>query len=244
MGQFCERTGQRGIFSGPWGCISPRLRENERFARWRRELFCAFVLRTPMALQLAVEPRDTQGKHRNRRLRRSGKIPAILYGHGVANVSAERGSRSHDRGDPPREPVGQSDRCGQRIGLHPRVAVGHVGDAHRSRRFHADFRARDRRGPRARRTARRGARRAGGWRGRATHSRGGDRLSGLGDSRAAGRERQPLEARASRSLWPAWSCRKGPRFSRPTWRPWWSSASCRWKCRKRPRPRRRRANRK
>jgi large subunit ribosomal protein L25 len=40
-----------------------------------------------MALQLAVDPRDTQGKHVNRRLRRSGKIPAILYGHGLQNVS-------------------------------------------------------------------------------------------------------------------------------------------------------------
>jgi large subunit ribosomal protein L25 len=40
-----------------------------------------------MALQLAVEPRDTQGKHNNRRLRRSGMIPGILYGHGLENVS-------------------------------------------------------------------------------------------------------------------------------------------------------------
>ena len=39
-----------------------------------------------MALQLAVEPRDTQGKHDNRRLRQSGKIPGILYGHGLEYV--------------------------------------------------------------------------------------------------------------------------------------------------------------
>ena len=39
-----------------------------------------------MALQLAVEGRDTQGKHRNRRLRQSGKIPGILYGHGLECV--------------------------------------------------------------------------------------------------------------------------------------------------------------
>jgi large subunit ribosomal protein L25 len=39
-----------------------------------------------MALQLAVEPRDSQGRHHNRRLRLSGKIPAILYGHGLENV--------------------------------------------------------------------------------------------------------------------------------------------------------------
>jgi large subunit ribosomal protein L25 len=39
-----------------------------------------------MALELAVQPRDTQGKHRNRRLRLAGQIPAILYGHGLENV--------------------------------------------------------------------------------------------------------------------------------------------------------------
>ena len=39
-----------------------------------------------MALELAVQPRDTQGKHHNRRLRLSGSIPAILYGHGLENV--------------------------------------------------------------------------------------------------------------------------------------------------------------
>jgi large subunit ribosomal protein L25 len=39
-----------------------------------------------MALQLAVQPRDSQGKLNNRRLRRSGKIPGILYGHGEKNV--------------------------------------------------------------------------------------------------------------------------------------------------------------
>jgi large subunit ribosomal protein L25 len=40
-----------------------------------------------MALQLAVEPRNSQGKHNNRRLRRDGKIPGVLYGHGLENVS-------------------------------------------------------------------------------------------------------------------------------------------------------------
>jgi large subunit ribosomal protein L25 len=40
-----------------------------------------------MALQLAVERRESQGKHNNRRLRQSGKIPGILYGHGLENVS-------------------------------------------------------------------------------------------------------------------------------------------------------------
>jgi len=36
-----------------------------------------------MALQLAVESREAQGRHGNRRLRQSGKIPGILYGHGL-----------------------------------------------------------------------------------------------------------------------------------------------------------------
>jgi len=45
-----------------------------------------------MALQLAVQSRDTQGKHRNRRLRHAGKIPAILYGHGLENVSLSVGA--------------------------------------------------------------------------------------------------------------------------------------------------------
>ena len=45
-----------------------------------------------MALQLAVQSRDTQGKHRNRRLRQAGKIPAVLYGHGLENVSLSVGT--------------------------------------------------------------------------------------------------------------------------------------------------------
>jgi len=40
-----------------------------------------------MAEQLQVEKRDTVGKHHNRRLRESGKIPAVLYGHGRESVS-------------------------------------------------------------------------------------------------------------------------------------------------------------
>jgi large subunit ribosomal protein L25 len=40
-----------------------------------------------MALQLAVQSRAEQGKHNNRRLRRAGSIPAVLYGHGLQNVS-------------------------------------------------------------------------------------------------------------------------------------------------------------
>lgn len=40
-----------------------------------------------MAVQLAVESRETRGKLNNRRLRRAGSIPAILYGHGLDSVS-------------------------------------------------------------------------------------------------------------------------------------------------------------
>lgn len=40
-----------------------------------------------MALQLDVESRSIQGKHVNRRLRQSGKIPGVLYGHGLEAVS-------------------------------------------------------------------------------------------------------------------------------------------------------------
>ena len=40
-----------------------------------------------MSETLAVESRDLRGKRNNRRLRASGKIPAVLYGHGQAPVS-------------------------------------------------------------------------------------------------------------------------------------------------------------
>jgi len=39
-----------------------------------------------MAEQMVVEHRDPRGKLNNRRLRRSGKIPAVLYGPGQENV--------------------------------------------------------------------------------------------------------------------------------------------------------------
>ena len=39
-----------------------------------------------MADQIPVTARKTGGKHSNRRLRWSGQTPAILYGHGEANV--------------------------------------------------------------------------------------------------------------------------------------------------------------
>lgn len=35
---------------------------------------------------LSVELRETSGKRRNRRLRESGKVPAVLYGHKMDNV--------------------------------------------------------------------------------------------------------------------------------------------------------------
>jgi large subunit ribosomal protein L25 len=39
-----------------------------------------------MAEQLTVERRDPEGKLSNRRLRRGGNIPAVLYGHGLENI--------------------------------------------------------------------------------------------------------------------------------------------------------------
>src|SRR5262249_37717688 len=41
----------------------------------------------PMAESLKVDARDSRGKREARRLRRTGGIPAILYGHGEANRS-------------------------------------------------------------------------------------------------------------------------------------------------------------
>ncbi|MCC7086694.1 MAG: 50S ribosomal protein L25 [Pirellulales bacterium] len=40
-----------------------------------------------MAETLKVEPRKLQGKRNSKRLRRSGKIPAVVYGHGQEAVS-------------------------------------------------------------------------------------------------------------------------------------------------------------
>lgn len=40
-----------------------------------------------MAEQIPTVARSTGGKHSNRRLRYSGQTPAVLYGHGEANVS-------------------------------------------------------------------------------------------------------------------------------------------------------------
>lgn len=39
-----------------------------------------------MAEELQVEVRQSRGKHSNRRLRNTGKIPSVLYGHGLENV--------------------------------------------------------------------------------------------------------------------------------------------------------------
>jgi len=40
-----------------------------------------------MAQVLPVESRETHGKRRNRRLRNVGRIPAVLYGHGLESIS-------------------------------------------------------------------------------------------------------------------------------------------------------------
>lgn len=45
-------------------------------------------------LNLAVEKRDTGGKNANRRLRKSGRIPAVVYGGGKDSVAIEIDRRS------------------------------------------------------------------------------------------------------------------------------------------------------
>jgi len=39
-----------------------------------------------MADELNVELREDTGKHKNRRLRKAGGVPAVLYGHGLDNI--------------------------------------------------------------------------------------------------------------------------------------------------------------
>ena len=93
-----------------------------------------------MAEQLQVAARDTRGKHNSRRLRRSGGIPAILYGHGLAPValavSAEHLEAAMRHGSRLVELTGAVSR----VGLHPRDAMGHLGDRRRPRRFHPHLR--------------------------------------------------------------------------------------------------------
>jgi large subunit ribosomal protein L25 len=43
-------------------------------------------MRRSMAAELEVEIRRDLGKHNTRRLRRAGRVPAVLYGHGKENV--------------------------------------------------------------------------------------------------------------------------------------------------------------
>ena len=40
-----------------------------------------------MAEQIQVEKRESRGKRQARKMREAGKTPAVLYGHGEANVS-------------------------------------------------------------------------------------------------------------------------------------------------------------
>ena len=46
-----------------------------------------------MADILTVEKRNETGSARNRRLRRDGKIPAVLYGHGQENLNLSLDAR-------------------------------------------------------------------------------------------------------------------------------------------------------
>jgi large subunit ribosomal protein L25 len=58
-----------------------------------------------MAEQLTVKLREIQGKLNNRRLRRSGSVPAVLYGHGLENVKLQV----------PEEALGNALRHGSRL---------------------------------------------------------------------------------------------------------------------------------
>jgi large subunit ribosomal protein L25 len=46
-----------------------------------------------MRESLSVEVRETSGKRNNRRLRATGRVPAVLYGHGLANLNLTVASR-------------------------------------------------------------------------------------------------------------------------------------------------------
>ena len=58
-----------------------------------------------MAEQLTVELREIQGKLNNRRLRLSGTVPAVLYGHGLENIKLSV----------PEEALGNALRHGSRL---------------------------------------------------------------------------------------------------------------------------------
>jgi large subunit ribosomal protein L25 len=49
-----------------------------------------------MAEQLNVVARPTRGKHQSRRLRQTGNIPAVLYGHGLEPVALAVGAEQLD----------------------------------------------------------------------------------------------------------------------------------------------------
>lgn len=50
-----------------------------------------------MAEELKVEVRDSRGKRKSRRLRKAGDIPAVLYGHGEANLCLAVAASSLDQ---------------------------------------------------------------------------------------------------------------------------------------------------
>ena len=149
-----------------------------------------------MALQLAVEPRDTQGKHSNRRLRRSGQIPAILYGHGlecvplsvaadVLTAAIRHGSRLVELTGAANESAFIRELQWDTWGTH----IVHVDFTRISEHEIVEVRV-----PVELRGEAPGVREGG--RGRAIDSRGRDRLPRFRHPRQAGRQHQPSHAGA------------------------------------------------
>ena len=89
-----------------------------------------------MSEALKVQKRDSHGKRNNRRLRRAGNIPAVLYGHHEKTlslaVSAEQLAAVLRHG----QRVVDLEGRGQGKGLHPRAAMGPVRRPRAARRFH------------------------------------------------------------------------------------------------------------
>ena len=195
-----------------------------------------------MALQLAVQSRAIQGKHRNRRLRRVGQIPAILYGHGLENVplavaadaltaAIRHGSRLVSLTGAVSESAFIRELQWDTWGTH----IVHVDFTRISEHEIVEVRV-----PVELRGEAPGVREGGVVVQTIHEVEIACPASVIPEKLAVNINHLMLnESILLNSL----ECRKGPRFWPPTWRPWWSSASFRSSCRKKARPRRRRASR-
>ena len=88
-----------------------------------------------MAELLHVEKRKSFGKRNNERLRRAGKLPAVLYGHGEEAGQPDARRRPVRGLAPPRREGRRPRRRRQRQGAAAGRAVGHVFPAGAARRF-------------------------------------------------------------------------------------------------------------